>query len=138
MHIPIWSVVTLAAELLITAAVYITIIKAYRTGVFLRRLAFGVLVYETIFNITYMLSREISSTSAAVYSPYETGLAIFHGIFSIIMFITLIFFFIAADRGYTRGENYFSARPRLVAAFAIAWAISILSGVTFFVSLYII
>ncbi|HQT83200.1 MAG TPA: hypothetical protein PLW99_03565 [Candidatus Paceibacterota bacterium] len=136
MHIPLWSIVTLGTELLVTASVYFIIWRAYRTGAFLRTFAFVVLGYEVLFNISYMLSREAAGQSSVVYSPYETGLAIFHGTFSLVMFVALVAFFIASARAYARGENYFRDRPRLTLAFSLAWGVSILSGIAFFVALY--
>ena len=139
MNIPILSIVTLLTELVITALVYFIIWKAYRTGVFMRALAFAILGYELLFNISYMLSRELGAEgSSAVYNPYETTLAIFHGTFSLLMFVMLIVFFLMATRAYRRGENYFLIHPRLTWSFLIAWSISILSGVVFFASLYIL
>jgi hypothetical protein len=138
MHIPLWSVVTLCTELIVTISVYFIIWKAYRTGVFLRLFAFTVLVYEVLFNISYMLGREIGGQSTIVYSPYTTALAIFHGTFSLVMFLALVVFFLAAARAYKRGENYFLTHRRLTLTFVVAWGVSILSGITFFVSLYLL
>ena len=138
MHIPVWSIITLVTEVLVTASVYFIIWKAYRTGFFLRGAAFAVLAYEVLFNITYMLSREIQGASDEVFSPYETALAIFHGTFSLVMFITLVAFFLSAARAYKRGENYFQYHSRLTITFVIAWGVSILSGLTFFISLYML
>lgn len=137
MHIPPWSVVTLLTELLVTTSVYVIIWKAYRTGIFLRYFAFAVLAYEALFNISYMASRELGEQGAAVYNPYETALAIFHGTFSLFMFAALVVFFLVAARAYKRGENYFLLHPCLTVAFVIAWGVSILSGISFFVALYI-
>ena len=138
MHVPVWSAVTLCTELVITVCVYSIIWKAYRTGVFLRVFAFSVLAYELLFNISYMFSREIGSSGAVTYNPYTTALAIFHGTFSLLMFVTLVVFFLVAEREYRRGENYFQTHRKLTIAFSIAWGVSILSGLIFFVSLYII
>ncbi len=137
MHVPLVSIITLCTELLVTASVYSIVWKGYTTGRFLRLFAFAVLAYELVFNVSYMFSRELGEQSAGVYNPYETGLAIFHGIFSLVMFATLVAFFFLASRGYKRGENYFLAHRRVTLAFVVAWGISILSGVTLFVSLYV-
>lgn len=137
MHIPLFSAFTLCTELLVTASVYYIIWKAYTTGHFMRLFAFGVLGYEVLFNISYMLSRELQEGSAEVFNPYQTTLAIFHGTFSLCMFAALVIFFLLAARGYRRGENYFLLRRHLTGAFVIAWGISILSGITFFASLYL-
>jgi hypothetical protein len=137
MYIPILSAVTLFAELLITASVYFIIWKAYRTGTFFRWFAFGVLAYEVLFNISYMFSKELRGDNAGVLNPYETTLAIFHGTFSLLMFILLLIFFIAAARGYRRGDNYFLKHRQLTIAFVYAWGLSILSGAGLFASLYL-
>ncbi len=135
--IPFWSIVTLCTELVVTASVYFIVWKAYRTGIFLRLFAFVVLGYELLFNVSYMLSREAAGQASVVYKPYETALAIFHGIFSLVMFIALVTFFLVAARAYKRGENYFLLHKRLTMTFIIAWSVSILSGIALFVSLYI-
>lgn len=140
MTIPLESIITLAAELLVTVFVYFIIWDAYAHGTFRRMLAFGVLAYEALFNISYMVMRLLAGThdgTAQIMTPYETGLAIFHGTFSLIMFAALIAFFIWAARGYARSEPVLREHRRLTIAFSIAWAVSILSGVAFFVSLYL-
>lgn len=140
MPIPFWSVFTLVAELIVTAIVYFVIWDAYTRGTFRRALAFGVLAYELIFNITYMTSRLLSGThdgTAQIMTPYETGLAIFHGTFSLLMFIALIAFFLVAARRYARGEQFFREHRGLTITFSVAWGVSILSGVLFFISLYL-
>jgi hypothetical protein len=139
--IPILSVVTLLTEMCITASVFFIIWKGYRQGIFYRLFAFLVLGYESLFNITYMASRLVtqypSQTPAQVPNPYQTALAIFHGTFSLIMFVALVVFFLLAARGYRCGENYFLKHHRVTMAFLIAWSVSILSGITFFFMLYI-
>ena len=140
MHIPLWSSITLGTELLVTAFVYFIIYGAYQSGVFRKRIAFGVLAYELLFNITYMASRFFSSeapVSRRIVTPYETGLAIFHGTFSLLMFVALVAFFLSAYYGYERGSNYFREHGQLTSVFCAAWLISILSGVFFFIALYL-
>jgi hypothetical protein len=137
MSIPLLSAATLIAELLITASVYFIVWKAYHTGRFMRFFAAGVLTYEILFNISYMLSRELGGQDAGTLNPYETGLAAFHGIFSFIMFVTLVAFFIVAGRAYKRGANYFLEHRRMTILFVCAWGLSILSGGALFVSLYL-
>jgi len=141
MDIPFWSIFTLCTELLVTASVVYVIRKAYTTGIFARTLAFGVLAYEIIFNISYMVSRELGEKAEAgehVESGAVTLLAIFHGVFSLIMFVTLLAFFIFAARAYGRGENFFQLHKCGTITFIIAWSVSILSGIMFFTMLYVV
>ncbi len=132
---------TLGTELIVTALVYFIIYDAYTRGIFRRSMAFGVLIYEALFNITYMISRIIQSSSGSstkILTPYDSGLAIFHGVFSLLMFFSLIVFFIIAAREYARGNQYFRAHTKLTILFLLAWAVSVLSGILFFVKLYLL
>jgi uncharacterized membrane protein YozB (DUF420 family) len=140
MAIPMWSVVTLVTELGVSAAVFYVIWKGYKEGRFIRPLAFGVLAYEVLFNISYMLSRSLrhAAEKPAMEKPGEIGLAIFHGTFSLVMFVALIIFFFVAASRYARGENFFLAHRRLTLVFLSAWIVSVLSGVAFFILLYLL
>jgi hypothetical protein len=52
------------------------------------------------------------------------------------MFVALVAFFTFAAFGYRRGENFFLKHRSLTLTFAIAWAISVLSGIVFYFVLY--
>ena len=139
MTLPIWSVVTLFTELVVTGVVLWVIRTGYRDGNFLRKWAFGVLIYEVVFNISYMLSRSLSHKNEDIASEKtgEVALAIFHGIFSLFMFLSLIIFFLVAAKRYGQGENFFLGHRKLTVSFVIAWLISVFSGILFFVRLYL-
>ncbi len=137
MDIPLWSIVTLATELVVTASVLAIIWRAYATGRFMTMFAWWVLGYEFLFNVSYMASREAHAATRTL-DPYLTGLAIFHGVFSLVMFLSLVIFFFVAWRRYGRGENFFAIHPRFTVLFVTAWSISILSGVLLFVQLYLL
>jgi len=107
---------------------------------FNRKLGFGVLAYEVIFNISYMVMRSLEHVSekpSVVEKPGETALAIFHGTFSLVMFIALVIFFIVADKHYAKGENFFVHHHRLTSVFLYSWSVSVLSGALFFARLYL-
>ena len=130
----------MCTEIIVTISVLYVIKKAYTTGVFARALAFGVLAYEVLFNISYMASRELTESpgnSEVEGSTFMTILAIFHGTFSLIMFLTLLTFFIFAARAYARGENFFLNHKQGTIGFIVAWSVSILSGIAFFLALYV-
>ena len=61
-----------------------------------------------------------------------TGLGIFHGTLSLIMFASLIAFFVLAIKNYRRNVNYFRVHKRLTFAFLFLWSISVLSGVALY------
>ena len=139
MPIPFFSIVTLFTEVVVTALVIFIVRRGYRTGVFPRRLAFSVLGYEALFNISYMVSRTLHESGEPVRTmkPGELPLAIFHGTFSLVMFVALVAFFLLAARGYGRGENYFLLHRKTMIAFLSAWGISVLSGFLFFARIYL-
>jgi hypothetical protein len=126
----------------VTVAVFYIIYRAYYEHYFLRGFAITVLAYELLFNISYMSSRlfghVLSEEHAQMHhAPYEIAVAAFHGIFSLLMFILLIVFFIFAIRAYGRGEQFFSNHTKLTLAFVVAWIISIFSGIFLFFLLYL-
>ncbi len=142
MDIPIFSIFSLVTELLVTASVFYIIYHAYYEGVFARALAYGVLAYEMLFNISYMTARLFGHVLSGEHArehhePYEVAVAIFHGTFSLIMFISLMVFFIFALRAYGRGENFFRVHEKLTTAFVAAWTVSVFSGVLLFFLLYV-
>jgi len=138
---PLFSIISLITELGVTASVFYIIYRGYYEGVFMRVLAYVVLAYEIIFNISYMSARLFGHVLSGehareAHAAYEIVVAIFHGTFSLIMFIALVAFFIFALRAYGRGENFFKAHSWLTTAFVAAWTVSIFSGVFLFFLLY--
>jgi len=138
MHAPLVSTITLFAELVISAIIYYTLYQGYKNNKFPTKLAGFALLYEAVFNISYMVSRVPSQTHAArVASPFLIALAIVHGILSLVMFVALIIFFIFAWTRYRKGENYFHSHKILTSVFLFFWTFSIVSGVLFYLVEYI-
>lgn len=137
MHGPFFSTITLFTELLVSAAVYFTIYKGYRHNKFPTKIAFSALLYETLFNISYMFSRVPSHAKAAKATPPSLILlAVVHGILSLVMFVALIVFFILAYKNYKKERNYFFEHKKLTYAFLFFWTFSIISGVLFYFLAY--
>ncbi|MEI8096651.1 MAG: hypothetical protein WCG73_00940 [Candidatus Moraniibacteriota bacterium] len=140
MTAPFFSIFALVAEFCVTGVVFYVIWKAVGEGRFNRRLGFGVLAYEVVFNISYMVMRSLEHANekvAVVEKPGEVALAAFHGIFSLVMFIALVIFFTVAAKHYAKGENFFVHHHRMTSIFLYAWGISVFSGALLFVRLYI-
>ncbi len=137
MHAPLYSTITLFAELVISACVYYVIFQGYTKGVFKKWIAWGALSYEILFNMSYMAMRAGAHLNEHV-DKLALGFAIVHGTLSLVMFISLVMFFILASRGYARGENYFLAHRTLTVLFTIFWTLSILSGVSFYLIEYVL
>lgn len=137
MHGPLFSTITLITELLVSAVVYYTLYKGYKHNKFRTKLAFTALIYETLFNISYMFSRVPSHAKAAKATPVTIiFLAIIHGVLSLIMFVALVVFFIVAWKKYKNGVNYFKEHKKLTTTFLVFWTFSIVSGVLFYFLTY--
>lgn len=138
MHAPLFSTITLFTELLISGAVYYTLYSGFRHAKFPTLLATIALLYETIFNITYMARRVPGHVKVArIEAPWLVGLAIVHGVLSLIMFIALVVFFIIAWKNYRKEINYFKDHPVLTSTFIFFWTFSIVSGVLFYLVEYV-
>jgi uncharacterized membrane protein YozB (DUF420 family) len=140
--IPFWSTLTLATELLVTASILYIFHEAYWRNKFHRAFVFIVLLYEIIFNISYMLRSMLEHTvsdsmSRTAASPLFMSLAIFHGTFSLIMFLALLVFMFFAWRNYKKEINFFREHKKLTLIFLIAWLLSVISGIAFYFLLYI-
>jgi uncharacterized membrane protein YozB (DUF420 family) len=137
MRAPLYSTVSLVAELFVSAAVYSSIWAGWRKNLFRKRLVALTLAYEALFNISYMVYRVLTHVDDSKDGPFEIGLAIFHGTLSLAMFIALIVFMIVAWRAYGKGKNYFKEHPRLTWTFLVLWTLSVLSGVLFYFVEYV-
>lgn len=139
MHAPLYSTITLIAEIGISAAIYYTIYRGYRDAIFSTKLAGLALIYEIVFNMSYMVSQVPHHVHAArIESPFIIVLAIVHGVLSLIMFLTLIIFFVIAWRQYRKKINFFKIQATLTTFFLIFWTFSVVSGILFYLMEYIL
>lgn len=138
MHAPLYSTITLVAEIFISAIIYYTLYQGYAHSKFPVKLAGFALLYEMFFNISYMASQTPHHVKAArVESPFIISLAIIHGVLSLIMFLALIAFFVFAWTRYRKGVNYFQSHKVLTGVFTFFWTFSILSGILFYIVEYV-
>jgi hypothetical protein len=138
MQAPLYSTITLIAELFVSAAIYYSLYQGYKHNRFPVKIAAAALIYEIVFNISYMAMQVPAHAKAArVESPYIIVLAIIHGILSLIMFITLVIFFILAYNHYRHGVNYFKKHKIFTIIFLCFWTFSIVSGILFYFVEYI-
>ncbi|MEK7581299.1 MAG: hypothetical protein AAB512_03375 [Patescibacteria group bacterium] len=137
---PILSTFTLITEIFVTAAVLYIFYKSYKTGLFPSRLAFATLAYEVLFNISYMVYSSMvreAHESTRVFT-WKIGVAIFHGVLSLVMFVSLVVFMVLAYRAYRKGKNYFREHKNISFVFLFFWFAAILSGVTLYLLEYFI
>jgi heme A synthase len=137
-NIPWFSTFTLCTEILVTAGLFYVFYFAYAKNIFSYKTAGVVLAYEILFNITYMAKRFFTHVDNAIipHSSFYIALAIFHGTFSLLMFILLVIFMFFAWKNYGRGINYFKEHRRMTIVFLVSWIIAVLSGVLFYYVAY--
>ncbi|MBI5816876.1 MAG: hypothetical protein HZB09_00420 [Candidatus Yonathbacteria bacterium] len=85
-----------------------------------------------------MVTRALTHNKAEIahHSPFHIAIAIFHGTFSLLMFVTLVTFLIFAWKGYGRGENFFKNHKTLSIGFLALWMIAVISGALFYYVAY--
>lgn len=131
MQVPLYSTITLFAEIVISTIIFYTFYRSYKYNKFPTKLAAFALLYEIVFNISYMASR-VPNHTEKIEIPWHVALAIFHGTLSLLMFISLIIFFVLAWRRYKKGTNYFKVHKNFTIIFLIFWSASVLSGIIFY------
>src|ERR1035437_4411588 len=131
MHAPLYSTIALLAELLVSLAIFYTFFQGYRRNKLPEKVAIGALVYEILFDISYMIYR-LPVRESGTNKSLLTGLGIFHGTLSVLMLLSLIVFFILAIRNYRRNVNYFLVHKRATFVFLFFWSLSVVSGVVLY------
>jgi hypothetical protein len=136
--IPAYSMFSATSELLVTAAVFYVLWRAYARDDFRKGLLVAVLAFEALVNISYMAYRIAVPAAAGGLPGWLTATAALHGILSLAMFLALLFFAAMAWRDDARGENFFREHKGATWAFAALWTVSIVSGEFLFVATYLI
>jgi putative flippase GtrA len=136
--IPWFSTFTLFTEAIVTVTILYVIYSGYAKNKFPVRVAAAALSYEILFNISYMASRLLTHEDSTQYpdSPFHIALAIFHGTFSLMMFVLLLVFMFFAWKGYGSGKNSFRIHRKLTVIFLISWLIAVCSGFLFYYEAY--
>lgn len=132
MNPPLISTVTLLTELLVTVSVLYIFISGYKYNKFHQKLLFATLLYEILININYMAHRVSDVKSNKLLPAWYKAFGAFHGIFSLIMFITLVIFFSLAWFNFRKDVNYFRKHKLFSGLFVAGWMISIISGIIFY------
>jgi hypothetical protein len=134
--IPAFSIFSASTELLVTAAVFYVLRRAWARGEFRGALLAVTLAFEGMVNVAYMAYRVAVPARAAAPS-WTLPFAAAHGLLSIVMYLVLVVLAFGARFGYRRGENYFRERPRATWAFVALWSLSVLSGEVLFAGTYL-
>lgn len=131
-QLPPFSYFSATSELLVTAAVFYVLWRAYYRNEFKGVLLATTLAFEALFNITYMALRIASPAPELHVSPWMEGLLAAHGILSLLMFAGLIAVAVEAFRLHRQGRNLLRERPGTTMTFVVLWSISIVSGEAIF------
>lgn len=135
--IPPYSIFSATTEVMVTAAVFYVIWKAWR-GDFRRGLLVGVLVFEVAFNVSYMAYRMFWDTDGLDEIPNWLGsVAAGHGILSLLMLFLLFFITAMAWRDNERGQNFIRDYPAMTWFFLAVWTLSVVSGELVFAVMYL-
>ncbi len=136
--IPAFSIFSASSELLVTAAVFYVLWRAYFHGDLRWGLLWVTLGFEAAVNITYMAYRIAVPSHAAADAPaWMTAVQGAHGILSLVMFIGLILLAGMARAVHRDGRNFFRESPALTLSFVVLWIASVASGEFIFVATYL-
>ena len=120
-----------------TAAVFFVVARAVFFDRFHGRILAVALIYEVLFNISYMTLRLFTHIEPHPHPPWMIALVAGHGALSLLMFLGLVAFSWLAYRAHTRGENLLARHANWTAAFVVLWTISVVSGEAVFVLEYV-
>ncbi|MDR3519873.1 MAG: hypothetical protein P4L63_03245 [Candidatus Pacebacteria bacterium] len=137
MNIPFFSTFTLFTETIVTISILYVFYSGYKKNKFPFKIVAIALAYEIAFNISYMTYRAISNVKNEPKMPsLILDLAIFHGIFSLVMFVALLIFMGLAWKNYRKGINYFKLHSVFSMLFLICWLVAVFSGIFFYYDAY--
>ena len=125
----------LVAEFFVLMLIGHIVYSGYHKGWLSSKLLFFTLAYEIVFNVGYMVIRTANPSSAGGSESVKL-LGMFHGIFSLLMFVVAVAFFILAYRQYKKGINYFKEHKTATILFCACWIIALFSGVALYLLIY--
>lgn len=137
--IPAFSIFSASSELLVTAAVFYIVWRAYTKNDFRGALLAIVLAFEALANIAYMAYRVAVPSDELRDAPaWLTSTAALHGILSLVMFLFLVFIAALAWKDNRDGTNFFREQKATTWIFVGLWTVSIASGEFLFAALYLV
>ena len=106
------------------------VLFAYAKGVFLRRVAWGVLAYALAFVVLLLLRRygEGNIAEEAASEPSYALLASVHGVISLWAFVQAAVMFFLAHKAYPTGIHFFREHGVWTFVLVAAWCAALLSG----------
>lgn len=134
MSAPTFSTFSAISELFVTAGVFYVVFTNLKGHGFKWKLAGGVIVFEFLINMMYMIFRMQQQTESSVDSSF-VAFAAGHGVLSLLVFILFAAFSFLAYSANKRGHHFFRDNRTLTYAFIGLWTLSVVSGeVLYFVN----
>lgn len=138
MEIPTFSIFSAISEVFVTIGVLYCIFKALGGGKFPRLLMGGILAFELLVNVVYMVSR---ASAADKSEELSAGMKLFyagHGTLSLVMFLTLGAVYLVSLSNESDGKENWFRRHRMGTYVLVAfWMVSVLTGEAIFYMRYL-
>ncbi len=137
-EIPAFSIFSAVSELFVTTAVLYAIISNMRGNKFNWKLMGAVLVFETCFNIVYMVKQAAKEdVHTDITGPLKAMLAV-HGIMALVMFVALLVVYLISTFNQKSGyPTWFQQHRNLSYVFITLWVATIGMGEFAFAWLYL-
>jgi len=138
MTIPAFSIFSAISELFVTAGVVFVIRRNWTRRAFPLGLFLTVALFEAFVNVFYMATKSAQAASgASAVAPGMKILFAAHGMLSLLAYLVFVTLGVLAYQEQREGRYFFRDRPALTWSFAVAWAISVLSGEAIFAARYL-
>ncbi len=123
------------SEIFVTLGVMTVVIHNYRRKGYLWKLAVGLLCFEFLVNMLYMIVRMQEHAQPAgvkAYGATFVALAAAHGSLSLLVFIFFAICSFLARADFRKGKFFYREHARLTFAFIVLWMLSVGSGEAMF------
>jgi hypothetical protein len=122
-----FSTFSAIAEIFVTIGVLTVIIQNAKGRAFNGRLALGLILFEFLVNMLYMISR-MDHHSSIDYPTWFKVLAAVHGSLSLLVFIAFAVYAAVAYSDSKKGRFFFKEHPIQKNIFIFFWMVSVISG----------
>lgn len=139
MNIPAFSWFSAVSEIFVTIIVLYTIIANVRGQPLRWKLLGSCLLFELCVNITYMVNRAAAADRDTELTPAIKAFLAFHGISSLVMFISLMLLYLIATFDQKAGHRtWFQRHTAATWSFIGLWLMAVGSGEAIFIWRYFV
>jgi len=139
-NIPPFSIFSAVSELFVTAGVIYVVRSNWMRRPFSLPVFLTVAIFEAFVNVFYMATKssQAAAGSGDALSPAMKITFAAHGMLSLLAYLVFVLLGVFAWQEQKQGRWFFRDRPALTWAFAVVWAISIVSGEALFAWRYLL